>query len=103
MIVQENTFTVEDKKKLETVLVERILNALETERITMQEMKEYSGYILDEIAQVKNGVDLASFLNNLSQKCPIFTDVANMYKTQIIETREKEVIGKLSSYLKTLN
>lgn len=91
------------KKDVKRKLVDALVNGLRTEKLSLKDMKISSNFILDKIDLIKNLSQLIVFLDELSQKWPVFSEVLKFYKFSLSEEKEKEVIDKLSQYIKHLS
>lgn len=96
-------FSEELKNEVQQVLMEKITSNLENKHINLIQMKESANFILDGIAQVKNYSQLVVFLEALQAKWPIFKDSYFLYKNRYFQEKEKQVIDRLSSYIKHIS
>lgn len=101
-MLNQTVFDDNLKKEVEKFLVDKILNGLAVEQIDLKEMKAAANDILDNIEGIKTYDQFLHFLEFLKNKHPIVTDVYNLYKNRFHQDKEKEVIDKLSDYIKNI-
>ncbi len=95
-------FDAKRKSEIEEMLAKIILDAYEKSQLGYEEMKKAAAYILDHIDKIQNNSDLLYFLENLSAYWPIFKKVLTIEKNKTSQkTKEKEIINKLASYIKS--
>lgn len=94
--------TLEKKEKIEEAVVNILIDAYQKKSIDYFEMKRAAAYVLDKINGVYTSADLLYLLENMAVYWPIFKNLLTVEKGTLSEGREKEVIQKLSSYIKTI-
>lgn len=98
--VGENT---NKRKELQQLLVDALLNALEEEKMTVDQMREASTFILENMASINTPFQYVEFLDKLTQKWNIFDTAVKKYKDQMHDVHEKLVMDKLSSFIGKVN
>ena len=95
--------TADVKKQIQKLIIETILNGVSSQQFTLVSMKEAAAYTLDNIDIISNYNELMVFLQNLSKWNPAFDKINTIYKYEKQGAKEKEIIDKLSSYIKQMN
>ena len=103
--MDQNSTTFDEKLKNEVkaALLQEIISSLEAKNLTLVGMKESANYILDHIEKIKNYSQFMVFMDELKSKWPIFKNSYNLYSNKFYQEKEKQVINKLSSYIKSQN
>lgn len=94
------TFDQSKIEKLEKTLVESILEANKNGKLDYFETKKAAAYILEHINTIQNQTQWLDFLENLSTYWPVFKNLQTMEKVSTNENKEKEIIDKLTKYIK---
>lgn len=89
------------KNKVKADLLQAIISGLEAKTLTLAEMKTSANYILDHIEKIKNHSQLLVLLDELKTKWSIFKNVYYLYSNRFFQEKEKDVISKLQSFIKT--
>lgn len=80
----------EKKKEIEQMLVETIITSLEEKKLTADEYRQVSSFILDNMKNITTQEQLAQFLNDLSAKWQIFSKIMTLYAGEEKEAKEEE-------------
>lgn len=81
-------------------LARKVARALEDGTVTLEQLPEISSYILDNIDTITTHDQLMTFLTNLSQKWPVFSDVLTMEEGEVQEKKEDQKIEQVEDLLK---
>lgn len=84
-------FTPEEKKELESAIVDKIIDALEHEVITQADTATISDYVLTHIDTLTHELEVQVFLKNLSEKWKIFEPLLLLKQGEYKEIVEDEV------------
>jgi len=91
------------KKEIKKKLITAMLDSFEKGEMTQDDMEFASNIVLDEMPKVHTQEQLLQFLEQLKGVWKQFDSVYLSSKTQETSMKEKEVIDRLSNYIKTLN
>jgi len=99
------------KDKLLHAIAGVLLDALEDEDLEEDEGKEIARFILEKTDAAKSEEDLAKFLPELSQKCPLFEkvkaswekEVATAEASQVAQTADQQKIDAIKNQLSQLS
>lgn len=91
------------KKEMKRKLIDAMLESFEKGELSHDDMQDASNIILDEMPKIQTQEQLLHFLEQLKGVWQQFDRVYMQSKTQEVSTKEKEVIDRLSNYIKTLN
>lgn len=100
-VVLGNNFIDEFKKEVQTVVAERLLDSFEQQKLTNVEMKEAAAFILDAMDPLNTPQEVIEFLKVLSARWSFFEATYTYYQTKIGEHKEKEILGRLSTYIQS--
>ena len=89
------------REEVEKFMVDKILSAIEIDQLDMSQMKSAANKILDNIDNLKNYGELITFLQSMKDEYPVLVEVYNLYKNKFYQDQEKDVINKLSQYIKS--
>ena len=99
----QNVFDEKLKNEAKANLLQAIISGLEKKTLSLTQMKASANYILDHIEKIKNYSQFIVFMDNINDQWPIFEDVLKIYSNRFYQEKEKHVIDKLSSYIKSQN
>lgn len=88
--------------ELQKKLLNDLIAAVESGEMNMAEMREAAKFILDKTQSIQED-EVDTFLNELSEKWPAFKNTQVVEGGKAVEDKEKEVIDKLSAYIKTMD
>lgn len=88
--------------ELQKKLLNDLIAAVESGGMNMAEMREAAKFIIDNTQEIKEE-EVDGFLNDLSEKWPAFKNTQVVEGGKVVEDKEKEVIDKLSAYIKTMD
>jgi hypothetical protein len=91
------------KNEVKASLLQSIISGLEKKTLSLAQMKASANYILDNIEKIKNYSQFMTFMDDLKTKWPIFKNSYDLYSNKFYQEKEKQVINKLSSYIKSQN
>ena len=91
------------KKTIQTTLTTMLISALEQRKITVSEMQETANYILDSFPAITTNSEMITFLEGLKSKWPIFMSAYSLYKGELGEKAEYQIMNKLASYIQKPN
>ncbi|MBI5126935.1 hypothetical protein HZA76_00575 [Candidatus Roizmanbacteria bacterium] len=91
------------KNKVKADLLQVIILGLESKNLTLAGMKASANYILDHIEKINNYSQFLVFMNLLKTKWKVFENVYKIYNHISDQDKEKEVINKLQSFIKSQN
>ncbi len=89
------------KSKILKSVAQLLIDAYGGGKISYFEMKKAASYILDHFDEVQSNEGLFFFLENLSAYWQIFRNVLILEEQGKKSIKEKEVIQKLSQYIKS--
>jgi len=95
--------SAEHKKDVERKIVEMVIDGLEKDTISAQEAQNAASFILEKIYLLKTTEELASFLQELSSKWPIFTNLHTIEQGQAKEKQEDAVVQKVEELTESGN
>lgn len=81
-------------------LARKVARALEDGTVTLEQLPEISSYILDNIDTITNHGQLMTFLTELSQKWPVFSNVLTMEQGEVQEKKEDQKIEQVENLIK---
>lgn len=81
----------EKKKKLEEVIVDTMIKAVEAEELTEEEMSKIAQFVLDGIDGASDQVSLKAFLHELAGKWKLFKPMVILEEAEEQEKVEEEV------------
>ena len=102
-MINSQIFDEKLKNEVKATLLQTIISGLEAKTLTLAGMKESANYILDHIEKIKNYSQFMIFMDELKTKWPIFKNSYDLYSNKFYQEKEKQVISKLSSYIKSQN
>ena len=82
------------KKRLEKDLVDKALREYEDGKITREDLKNIADFTIQEMKKVNSKDDLFSFINAISNKWPIFKNIAIIEKGHQKEEMETKVYSE---------
>ena len=91
------------KKELKKKLVTVMLDDFSANKLTQTDMQDASNIILDEVPKLQTIDDLTLFLQDLKSVWPLFSKVHLDYKGIQTKAKEKQIIDRLSTYIKNSN
>lgn len=91
------------KKQIEAKLTNVMIDDFAANRLSQQDMRDAANVILDEMPQVKTFDEVMSLLTDLKSVWPLFEKVYIDYKGVTVKFKEKQIIDKLSNYIKNIN
>jgi len=100
-MINSQIFDEKLKNEVKATLLQTIISGLEAKTLTLAGMKESANYILDHIEKIKNYSQFMIFMDELKTKWPIFKNSYDLYSNKFYQEKEKQVISKLSSYIKS--
>lgn len=94
----------EEKNQLEKQVSDALWEAVGNGKIQLADVKPIAREILPAFLTITSQEQYQQFLENIQKKWDFFTtlSVKNKYESPTAQTKEKEVIDKLSQYIKTL-
>jgi hypothetical protein len=95
--------TAERRKELERKLVETIIQALENDILTADDVPTVSSYILDNMPGVKTQDQLLQFLRDLSAKWAIFSNLLVIESGEVQLAAEQAVAQNVMELTKSGN
>lgn len=103
--MDQNSAVIDEnlKNEVKASLLQTIISGLEKKTLSLVEMKTSANYILDHIEKIKNYSQFMVFMDDLNNKWSVFKDVYKIYSNRFYQEKEKQVINKLSSYIKSQN
>jgi len=103
--MDQNSFIVDENKKiiLEKELTNSLFEAAKKSQITLADIKNIAQEILVDFEKIKSSQDLVAFFEKISKKWSFFSPLLLKYKGEGIKLEEKQVIDKLTSYIKKTN
>ncbi|OQY68062.1 hypothetical protein B6D29_01360 [Microgenomates bacterium UTCPR1] len=96
---------IDEKKKiiLEKELTNYLFEAVRKSQIVLTDIRPIAQEILVDFERIKNNGDLINFLEKINKKWPFFSFLLTKYKGESTKLEEKQVIDKLSSFIKNSN
>ncbi len=91
------------KNILEKELAQTLLEMAERKTISFSDIEPIAKEIVGDFDKISNETELINFLEKIKQKWPFFSTLLGKYKGGADQSKEEQVIDKLSSYIKTLN
>jgi spore coat polysaccharide biosynthesis protein SpsF (cytidylyltransferase family) len=91
------------KNEVKAALLQAIISGLEKKSLSLIQMKASANYILDHIEDIKNYSQFMVFMDELNNKWSIFKDVYRIYSNRFYQEKEKEVINRLSGFIRSQN
>ena len=88
------------KNKIIQRLTLRIADGLEKGELTSEQYEEISSYILQNIDKTKNNSELLAFLEVLSQKWPIFSNMLTSEQTEATPDQSQGKVEQIDSLIK---
>ena len=88
------------KNKIIQRLTLRIADGLEKGELTSEQYEEISSYILQNIDKTKNNSELLAFLEVLSQKWPIFSNMLTSEQTESTPDQSQGKVEQIDSLIK---
>lgn len=88
--------------ELQKKLLNDLIAAVESGDMNMSEMRESAKFILDKTQHITEA-EVDGFLQELSEKWPAFKNTQVVAAGQAGEDKEKEVIDRLSAYIKDMD
>jgi hypothetical protein len=101
IMVNSQIFDEKLKYEVKATLLQTIISGLETNALTLTDMKESANYILDHIEKNKNYSQFIVFMDELKSKWPIFKNSYNLYSNKFYQEKENAVINKLQGFIKS--
>jgi hypothetical protein len=102
-MITSQIFDEKLKNEVKASLLQMIISGLEAKTLTLSGMKESANYILDHIEKIKNYSQFMVFMDELKTKWPIFKTSYDLYSNIFYQEKEKQVISKLQSFIKSQN
>lgn len=99
----QKVFDEKLKNEVKASLLQAIISGLEKKTLSLAQMKTSANYILDHIENIKNYSQFLVFMDDLNNKWTIFKDIHKIYSNRFYQEKEKQVIDRLSSYIKNQN
>lgn len=87
---------------LQKKLLNDLIASVEAGEMTMSEMRDAAKFILDRTRSITEA-EVPAFLKELSEKWAAFKTTEIVETGKAVEDKEKEVIDKLSAYIKTMD
>ena len=87
---------------LQKKLLNDVIAAVESGDMSMSEMREAAKFILDKTKTITEA-EVDAFLKELSDKWSVFKNTQVVEGGKAVEDKEKEVIDKLSAYIKDMD
>ena len=87
------------KNKIGERLTRKLIDALREKKITQEELSIISSYILDNIDKPKTNSELLDFLEDLSQKWPIFKDNLEVEEAEINEENKAQKVDQVEDLI----
>lgn len=88
------------KNKIGERLTRRLAKALKDGEITEQEMSTIASYILENINHAKDNAELIVFVEELSKKWPIFSQILVVEQREINEENKNQAIDQAECLMK---
>ncbi|MBI2641007.1 hypothetical protein HYW87_00200 [Candidatus Roizmanbacteria bacterium] len=89
------------KSQLKKNLVDAMVLGLQTKQLTFKEMRASANFILDSMENMSSYTELVLFLEGLKKQWPVYGNILTLYKSKLYEEKEKILIDKLSTYIKS--
>src|SRR3989344_6534746 len=89
-ITNETSLDVSDehKKEIEAKIVEDIVFGLESNKISETDLPRIADFVLGKIDNIQNHEELVSFLNELSEKWPVFDNLEEVERGEVKDSEE---------------
>ncbi len=102
--MSQNDQTLSEKKDaLEREITGALLDAVERHELPLAKLQLTAREVLDEFLKVNTIDDLTKFIDKAGRKWKYLSHLSLANKGQEVQTKEKEVMNKLSKYIKTLH
>lgn len=92
-----------EKRKLNFLITDELLNAVKDKKIDIKNLRPTSYEVLLEVDKIQKISDFSPILEIISKKWPYLSGVLTKFKYENQSTNEKQVIEKLSKYIKNIN
>lgn len=92
-----------EKRKLNFLITDELLNAVKDKKIDLKNLRPTSYEVLLEVDKIQKSSDFIPVLEIISKKWNFLSGVLTKFKYENQSTNEKQVIDKLSSYIKNFN
>jgi len=83
--------TDEHRTEIERKILKAIINALENNQVTEEDLPNIADFVLARIDDCKNHDQLIKFLDELSQKWPFFEGLEQIERGEVTEAKEDQV------------
>lgn len=87
---------------LQKKLLNDLIGAVESGDMNMSQMREAAKFILEKTRTISE-LEIDGFLKELSEKWSVFKNTTLVQSGKAVEDKEKEVIDKLSAYIKDMD
>lgn len=102
--MSQNGQTLSEKKDaLEKEITSALLDAVERQQLPLAKLQLTAREILNEFLKVNTVDGLSTFIDNARKKWNYLSHLSLAGKGQEVQTKEKEVMNKLSKYIRTLH
>ncbi|MDO8487167.1 MAG: hypothetical protein Q7S45_02665 [Candidatus Curtissbacteria bacterium] len=91
------------KKELERKILEQIIDGLEDNKLTSDELPTIAGFVLSGLENVMTHEQVMKFLTDLSSKWPIFQNLALLEKGEVQEAHEDKIEEQVLNLAKSGN
>lgn len=85
--------TEEYKEMIQWNIIDTITLALDENNVKNEELPEIAKYVMARIASITTHQQLVSFLIELSDRWPVFAQIANNEMGKAIEDKKGELVG----------
>lgn len=92
-----------EKRKLNFLIADELLKAVRDKKIDKKSLRPTSYEVLLEVDKIQKSSDFLPVLEIISKKWNFLSGVLTKFKYENQSTNEKQVIDKLSSYIRNFN
>lgn len=83
--------TAQHKTEIERKILKEIINALENEKVTEDELPDIADFVITHIDTVQNHEQMIKFLDELSAKWTFFEGLEQIERGEVTEAKEDQV------------
>lgn len=87
----------DQRSAVEQQIVNSMVDALKNDKLNNEDLPIISQFILGKIDSIQNTGQLVSFLGELSQRWPVFKNIAIIESGNVRENQEKEAVRDVLS------
>ncbi len=96
-------FNQEEKKKIEKMIVDSSIDALEAGHIKEYDLSVIADFVLSKIDSIKTADELRTFLEELASKWKFFHPIEQFFEGEIQHEEEKKVVSAAEVFAKQGN